>query len=137
MKSEEVVQIRQGRFVLDKRRQQAQVAASVIYFTKKEFALLWILVSDPGRVFHRDELVSKVWGRDVSVDARTVDAHVARLRRKLRGVPRDTCHIETVWGIGYKFKDLKQALDDNAPPLIREMPTKQQARQQTPRTDPE
>jgi two-component system response regulator ResD len=105
MKPDEV-RIVHGPLTLDKTRQRVLVAAHVIDFTKKEFALLWILASDPGRVFYRDELLWKVWGREATVDERTVDAHVARLRRKLRPVAKHGCRIETVWGVGYKLRDL-------------------------------
>jgi DNA-binding response OmpR family regulator len=101
-------QIMFGGLTLDKLRQRAHAGAHVTQFTRKEFALLWILASDPGRVFYRDELMAKVWGREATVDERTVDAHIARLRRKLRTIPQHQCRIVTIWGIGYKLKDLSE-----------------------------
>jgi two-component system phosphate regulon response regulator PhoB len=72
-----------------------------IHLTGREFDLLHFLLSNPNRVFSRSELLRQVWDYDFEGYDRTVDAHVARLRRKL-GAPGDW--IETVWGTGYKFR---------------------------------
>lgn len=66
--------------------------------TKKEFALLKLLVSKPGKVFHRDEIYTKVWGNNVIVGDRTIDVHVRKLREKI-----GDNYISTLKGIGYKF----------------------------------
>jgi len=66
--------------------------------TRKEFDLLAHLVSEPGRVFSRAQLLEAVWGYPGDVDSRTVDVHVAQLRRKLG---RD-CPVATIRGVGYK-----------------------------------
>ncbi|HET6617617.1 MAG TPA: response regulator transcription factor [Gemmatimonadota bacterium] len=71
-----------------------------IHLTGREFDLLHFLLSHPNRVFSRSDLLRQVWDYDFERYDRTVDAHVARLRRKL-GPPGDW--IETAWGIGYKF----------------------------------
>ena len=65
---------------------------------KKEFELLFLLASQPGRVFLRNEILSQVWGNDVIVGDRTIDVHVRKIRAKL-GID---C-ITTVKGVGYKF----------------------------------
>jgi len=72
-----------------------------IHLTGREFDLLHFLLTHPNRVFSRAELLRQVWDYDFEGYDRTVDAHVARLRRKL-GPPGDW--IETAWGIGYKFR---------------------------------
>jgi two-component system phosphate regulon response regulator PhoB len=72
-----------------------------IHLTGREFDLLHFLLSHPSHVFTRSELLRQVWEYDFEGYDRTVDAHVARLRRKL-GPPGDW--IETAWGIGYKFR---------------------------------
>ena len=72
-----------------------------IHLTGREFDLLHFLLSHPNRVFTRAELLRQVWDYDFEGYDRTVDAHVARLRKKL-GPPGDW--IETAWGIGYKFR---------------------------------
>ncbi len=66
---------------------------------RKEFELLNLLVSKPGKVFSRDEIYRKVWGHDVIVGNRTIDVHIRKLREKIG----DT-YIRTVKGIGYKFE---------------------------------
>jgi DNA-binding response OmpR family regulator len=102
----EKIRLTHGPLTLDKTLRRAQLGPHVIDFTEKEFQLLWSLASDPGRVFYRDELMTKIWGRGVTVDERTVDAHIARVRRKLRAAAKYGCRIETIWGMGYKLADL-------------------------------
>lgn len=70
-----------------------------IALAKKEFELLYLLASKPGRVFLRNEILSQVWGNDVIVGDRTIDVHIRKIRQKL-GVD---C-IRTVKGVGYKFE---------------------------------
>src|ERR1043165_2260968 len=70
-----------------------------ILLAKKEFELLHLLASRPGRVFLRNEILSQVWGNDVIVGDRTIDVHIRKIRQKL-GVD---C-ITTVKGVGYKFE---------------------------------
>ena len=70
-----------------------------IMLAKKEFELLYLLASKPGRVFLRNEILSQVWGNDVIVGDRTIDVHIRKIRQKL-GVD---C-ITTVKGVGYKFE---------------------------------
>ena len=70
-----------------------------VILAKKEFELLYLLASRPGRVFLRNEILSQVWGNDVIVGDRTIDVHIRKVRQKL-GVE---C-ITTVKGVGYKFE---------------------------------
>lgn len=70
-----------------------------IILAKKEFELLYLLASRPGRVFLRNEILSQIWGNDVIVGDRTIDVHIRKVRQKL-GVD---C-ITTVKGVGYKFE---------------------------------
>jgi two-component system alkaline phosphatase synthesis response regulator PhoP len=70
-----------------------------IILAKKEFELLYLLASKPGRVFLRNEILSQIWGVDVIVGDRTIDVHIRKIRQKL-GVD---C-ITTVKGVGYKFE---------------------------------
>jgi two-component system, OmpR family, alkaline phosphatase synthesis response regulator PhoP len=69
-----------------------------IELPKKEFELLCLLVSRPGKVFSREEIFHKIWGNDVIVGERTIDVHIRKLREKLQ---HD--YIKTLKGIGYKF----------------------------------
>ena len=68
----------------------------------KEMELLYFLISNPNRVFTREQLLDKVWGYDFLGDSRTVDVHVKRLREKIDNVS-EKWHLKTVWGVGYKF----------------------------------
>lgn len=90
-------------FSIDYARREVTIARQRIRVTAKEFDLLWTLASQPGRVFRRPELLRLVWGQHIHVDQRTVDAHVVKLRRKLRRAAAGMWHIETVWGIGYRL----------------------------------
>lgn len=69
----------------------------------KELELLYFLVSNPNRVFTREQLLEEVWGFDYFGDSRTVDVHIKRLREKLEGIESNWM-LKTVWGVGYKFE---------------------------------
>lgn len=69
-----------------------------IVLAKKEFELLYLLASEPGRVFLRNEILDQIWGTDVIVGDRTIDVHIRKIRQKLEM----NC-ISTVKGVGYKF----------------------------------
>ena len=71
--------------------------------TMKEFDLLWFLVSHPRRVFSRDQLMDRVWGYTSALDTGTVTVHIRRLREKVEDDPSRPRHLETVWGVGYRF----------------------------------
>ena len=66
---------------------------------RKEFELLYLLLSKPGKVFTRDEIMLKVWGSEIVVGDRTIDVHIRKLRQKIGDK-----YIKTIKGIGYKFK---------------------------------
>jgi DNA-binding response OmpR family regulator len=71
--------------------------------TAREFELLWFLASHPQRVFSRDNLMRRVWGYSAALDTGTVTVHVRRLREKIEDDPSRPRHLETVWGVGYRF----------------------------------
>jgi DNA-binding response OmpR family regulator len=77
-----------------------QVDGEPVRLTRREFELLRYLVANKNRVLSRDRLLERVWGYDQSVETRSVDVHVGRLRGKLRTAGRQ---IETVVGLGYRF----------------------------------
>lgn len=87
-----------GNMVIDPVRFLVTVDGQEVILAKKEFELLYLLASRPGRVFLRNEILSQVWGNDVIVGDRTIDVHIRKVRQKL-GVD---C-ITTVKGVGYKF----------------------------------
>ena len=71
-----------------------------IHLPRKEFELLALLMSNPGKVFKREEIMNRVWGTDVVVGDRTIDVHVRKLRKKIGDE-----HIQTIKGVGYKYLD--------------------------------
>ncbi|SHJ34281.1 DNA-binding response regulator, OmpR family, contains REC and winged-helix (wHTH) domain [Clostridium amylolyticum] len=75
-----------------------------ITLTKKEIELLYLLASNPGRVFTRDVLLDKIWGYEYFGNSRTVDTHIKRLRSKLNIKDDFLWDIKTLWGLGYKFE---------------------------------
>ena len=85
-------------------RREVLLDGRVISLSRKEFDLLTLLASHPGRVFDRQTLLSRVWGEDSYVDDRTVDVHIRWLREKLEAVPARPEILLTVRGVGYKFK---------------------------------
>jgi two-component system alkaline phosphatase synthesis response regulator PhoP len=87
-----------GNVVIDPVQYLIKVDEKEISLAKKEFELLYLLASRPGRVFLRNEILSQVWGRDVIVGDRTIDVHIRKIRQKL-----DLDCITTVKGVGYKF----------------------------------
>jgi DNA-binding response OmpR family regulator len=74
-----------------------------VRLTAKEFDLLWFLASHPRRVFSRDDLMRRIWDYSATLDTGTLTVHVRRLREKLEDDPSSPRHLETVWGIGYRF----------------------------------
>ena len=85
--------------VIDPEKFMVEYDGKDIVLAKKEFELLYLLASKPGKVFLRNEILSQVWGNDVIVGDRTIDVHIRKVRQKL-GVD---C-ITTVKGVGYKFE---------------------------------
>jgi two-component system, OmpR family, phosphate regulon response regulator PhoB len=71
--------------------------------TAREFDLLWFLASHPRRVFSREHLMRRVWGYSAALDTGTVTVHMRRLREKIEEDPSHPRHLETVWGVGYRF----------------------------------
>jgi DNA-binding response OmpR family regulator len=72
--------------------------------TAKEFDLLWLLARHPRQVFTRDQLLERVWGMADYIDPGTVTVHVRRLREKIESDPSNPQHLQTAWGVGYKFE---------------------------------
>lgn len=75
-----------------------------IILTNKEFDLLWLLASNPGKIFSREQLLERIWGSSEYIDPGTVTVHVRRLREKIEKDPAKPIHIHTIWGVGYKFE---------------------------------
>ena len=88
---------------LDFVKYEAKKQGQPVPLTALEFALLHFLVQNKGRVVHRNEVLDNVWGKDVYVDARTVDKHISLLRKKFEDDPQEPKYILGVRGVGYKF----------------------------------
>jgi two-component system alkaline phosphatase synthesis response regulator PhoP len=104
-----VHRLRVGDLQIDRRRFEVTMRGSVVALTRKEFEVLAALVGSPGRVFGREELLDLVWGREGFVEPRTVDVHLARLRAKFTSAKLPPPEIETVRGVGYRFRDPPRA----------------------------
>ncbi|HTX91058.1 MAG TPA: response regulator transcription factor [Anaerolineales bacterium] len=92
--------IRLGPLTIDPNQREASLDSRVLDLRTQEFEVLLVLAGQPGRVFTREQLLQQAWGYDFYGQTRTVDVHVAHLRKKLTGSP---VTIETVTGIGYKL----------------------------------
>ena len=94
-----------GSLEIQPERYSVKLGGQSIACTPREVELLYLLASHPGRVFDREQILSRIWGYDFFGDTRTVDTHIKRLRQKLAcdemGVKWD---IITVYGVGYKFE---------------------------------
>ncbi len=88
-----------GPLKLDKEKYQLIKEGEVIEMAKKEFQILDLLMSYPGKVFSREEIFRKIWGGDIIVGERTIDVHIRRIREKIGGD-----YIKTLKGIGYKIE---------------------------------
>ncbi len=91
--------IEHGGISIDRERYLIKQNDQEIYLTKKEFELLSLLMSKPGKVFTRDVIMDKIWGGEVIVGDRTIDVHIRKLREKLGDEI-----IRTIKGVGYKFE---------------------------------
>ena len=92
-----------GDLSIDPARREVTRAGDVVHTTRKEFDLLLLLASSPGRVFTRSELVESVWGYVWTGDTETVTVHVRRLRAKIEADPSRPRRLVTVHGVGYRF----------------------------------
>jgi DNA-binding response OmpR family regulator len=93
-----------GELVIDLEKYDVMMSGRRISLTYKEFQLLVLLASNPGRVYTREVLLSQVWGYDYLGGTRTVDVHIRRLRSKIEDP--DHSFVETIWNVGYRFKAL-------------------------------
>ena len=72
--------------------------------TAKEFELLSLFIQHPDRVFTKDEIYERIWGDEQFHDSGTVVVHIRRLREKIEERPSEPVHLETVWGMGYRWR---------------------------------
>ena len=92
-----------GDVVLDGASREVTRGGELVTLTAREFDLLWFMASNPRRVFSRSHLMDRVWGHAPALDTGTVTVHIRRLREKLEADPSQPVHLQTVWGVGYRF----------------------------------
>jgi two-component system response regulator RegX3 len=97
-------QIEVGRIRMDLDARRCFVGEKEIRLRKKEFALLRLLLENPGRVLTREVLIDRVWGSDYVGDTKTLDVHIKRLRTLIEDDPKNPTSITTVRGVGYRFE---------------------------------
>jgi len=96
--------LRSGEISLNRSTREVQVSGSPVHLTPSEFELLALLLSTPGRVYSRMELLEELQGTSFEGVARTIDVHVRNLRTKIEPDPSTPSYIETVFGVGYRFQ---------------------------------
>ncbi|MHB8827296.1 MAG: winged helix-turn-helix domain-containing protein [Acidimicrobiales bacterium] len=101
--------IEQGPIRMDVEARRCFVNGEEIKLRKKEFALLRLLLENPGRVLTREILIDRVWGNDYVGDTKTLDVHIKRLRSLVEHDPKNPEHITTVRGVGYRFESATRA----------------------------
>ncbi|MDC7232780.1 MAG: response regulator transcription factor [Spirochaetales bacterium] len=94
-----------GAVSVDFEKHRVLLAGEVLDLTVKEFELLSLFVRNPGRVFSRQDLLSKIWGYQFEGYEHTVNTHINRLRNKIEKDPSHPEYLLTVWGIGYRFAE--------------------------------
>jgi two-component system alkaline phosphatase synthesis response regulator PhoP len=104
--SQEVLHV--GDLLIDASRRQVTQGEKEIELTQREFDLLYALALNRGIVMSREKLLERVWGYDYYGDTRTVDVHIRHMREKLGEDSSQPRYVETVWGVGYKFREGKR-----------------------------
>ncbi|MGR6835747.1 response regulator transcription factor [Syntrophomonas erecta] len=97
--------IRYDDFVLNLDQRTLKKGGKYLEVTSKEFDLLTVCMSEPGRVFTRGQLLDAIWSLDIA-DERTVDVNIRRLREKIESDPRKPVYLLTRWGVGYYWREL-------------------------------
>jgi len=94
--------IRTGSLEINRTAFTVRIGKKEVFFPRKEFELLALLASNPGKVFSREMLLKSIWGSDVVVIDRTIDVHIRKIREKLG---EEAPAIETIKGVGYKYRE--------------------------------
>ena len=89
---------------IDPQTRLVTIEGQEITLTAKEFDTLWLLAQHPRQVFTRNHVLERVWGISDYIDPSTVTVHIRRLREKIETDPSNPAHLQTVWGVGYKFE---------------------------------
>jgi two-component system response regulator ChvI len=97
--------IDRGNLVLDDSRHLCTWKGAAVDLTVTEYMLVKALAQRPGHVKNRDQLIDMAYGENIYVDDRTIDSHIKRIRKKFRVVDPDFSQIETLYGVGYRYKE--------------------------------
>jgi len=95
-----------GAVSIDPEQHVVMIRGEVIKLPLKEFELLYMLMSNAGRVMTRDTLIDRVWGSDYFGDTKTLDVHIKRLRAKIEKMPSEPQLVVTIRGLGYKYEKI-------------------------------
>jgi DNA-binding response OmpR family regulator len=93
---------------IDLHKRKVTIDQELIELTAKEFELLSLFASNPGRSFSREQLLNQIWGYQYLGYEHTVNSHINRLRQKIEKNPSEPRFIKTVWGVGYRFTELEE-----------------------------
>jgi DNA-binding response OmpR family regulator len=96
--------LKYGSMELDYDKRVVEINSQKVELTPKEFELLWLMSSNPNRVFTKAHLLDKIWDSSFYGDDNTVTVHIRKLREKIESDPSKPVFIKTVWGTGYKFE---------------------------------
>lgn len=100
--------VRMGELEIDMQKRKASLAGKPVELTAKEFDLLKLFSSNPGRAYSRERLLNLVWGYQFDGYEHTVNSHINRLRSKIEKDPANPRFIQTVWGYGYRFAEAEE-----------------------------
>ena len=103
-KEPESTLLKEGDLKLDHENRRLYVLEKEVNLTAKEFDLLELLVTNPSKVYSRENLLKLIWGYEYPGDVRTVDVHVRRLREKIEANPSEPKYVHTKWGVGYYYQ---------------------------------
>ncbi len=106
VKEQKMTEIVSGDFTINTENRRLFILDREINVTSKEFDMLLLLVTNPGKVYSRDELLRTIWGEDYPGDARTVDVHIRRLREKIEPNASEPKYVHTKWGVGYYYQQV-------------------------------
>ncbi len=106
VKEQKITEIKSGDFTINTENRRLFILDQEINVTSKEFDMLLLLVTNPGKIYSRDELLRAIWGEDYPGDARTVDVHIRRLREKIEPNASEPKYVHTKWGVGYYYQQV-------------------------------
>ncbi len=104
LQEQKLTEIHSGDVMMDAESRRLFIQDQEINVTSKEFDMLLLLVTNPGKVYSRENLLHAIWGEDYPGDARTVDVHIRRLREKIEPNASEPRYVHTKWGVGYYYQ---------------------------------